>query len=168
MTPILHFADAVEAIVGILALVKGELRIVQTSMLGSILSNILLVLGCSFLAAGWKFKESNFQVTAAQASSSLMVLGTATLIIPAAYHSSRLEAEDMGSAGGALVELMGKKKDFEGLLTLSRGTAVVSSSTRNAANGEPKCSPGSYSQVLLISYIACLSPKELIIMNRQN
>jgi Ca2+:H+ antiporter len=35
-------------------------------MLGSILSNILLVLGCSFLAGGLKFPESNFQVTAAQ------------------------------------------------------------------------------------------------------
>ncbi|KAK4058663.1 hypothetical protein OIO90_000107 [Microbotryomycetes sp. JL221] len=119
------FGNAVEAIVGILALVKGELRIVQTSMLGSILSNILLVLGCSFLAAGWKFKESNFQVTAAQASSSLMVLGTATLIIPAAYHSSRLEAEQMPHGGLQLIDALGKKKDFEGLLTLSRGTAVV-------------------------------------------
>ncbi|KAM0792477.1 hypothetical protein ACM66B_005151 [Microbotryomycetes sp. NB124-2] len=119
------FGNAVEAIVGILALVKGELRIVQTSMLGSILSNILLVLGCSFLAAGWNFKESNFQVTAAQASSSLMVLGTATLIIPAAYHSSRLEAEQMPHNGMQLIDAMGKKKDFEGLLTLSRGTAVV-------------------------------------------
>lgn len=48
------FGNAVEAIVGIIALMKGELRIVQTSMLGSILSNVLLVLGCSFLAAGWK------------------------------------------------------------------------------------------------------------------
>ncbi len=61
------FGNAVEIIVGIVALFKGEIRIVQTSvctrprtflrtrvhraqMLGSILSNILLVLGCSFLA----------------------------------------------------------------------------------------------------------------------
>lgn len=59
------FGNAVEIIVGLVALFKGEVRIVQTSvctrifirthayhvqMLGSILSNILLVLGCSFLA----------------------------------------------------------------------------------------------------------------------
>ena len=59
------FGNAVEIIVGLVALFKGEFRIVQTSvrtrillrtrvyreqMLGSILSNILLVLGCSFLA----------------------------------------------------------------------------------------------------------------------
>ena len=60
------FGNAVEIIVGLVALFKGEVRIVQTSvciriffsvtyvycvqMLGSILSNILLVLGCSFFA----------------------------------------------------------------------------------------------------------------------
>ena len=59
------FGNAIEIIVGLVALFKGEFRIVQTSvctqislstcvyrgqMLGSILSNILLVLGCSFLA----------------------------------------------------------------------------------------------------------------------
>ena len=59
------FGNAVEIIVGLVALFKGEFRIVQTSvctrillrtrvyseqMLGSILSNLLLVLGCSFLA----------------------------------------------------------------------------------------------------------------------
>lgn len=118
------FGNAVEAIVGILALIKGELRIVQTSMLGSILSNVLLVLGCSFLAAGWNFKESTFQRTAAQASSSLLVLGTATLVIPAAYHASRLDPEK-----DALVGILGKsQKDLDGLLVLSRGTALVRSS----------------------------------------
>lgn len=114
-------ADAVEAIVGIIALVKGELRIVQTSMLGSILSNILLVLGCSFIAGGIKFKESTFQQTAAQASSSLMILACSTLIIPAAYHASRLEKPvtdllSMSDRGEA---------DLQGLLTISRGTAIV-------------------------------------------
>jgi Ca2+:H+ antiporter len=69
------FGNAVEIIVGIVALFKGEVRIVQTSvrtrsepslytclthvylsqMLGSILSNILLVLGCSFVAGKLKF-----------------------------------------------------------------------------------------------------------------
>jgi Ca2+:H+ antiporter len=66
------FGNAVEIIVGIVALFKGEVRIVQTSvcirreilfirlftwlqMLGSILSNILLVLGCSFFAGMLKF-----------------------------------------------------------------------------------------------------------------
>lgn len=116
------FGNAVELIVGIIALQQGQLRIVQTSMLGSILSNILLVLGCSFIAGGMKFKESTFQATAAQTSSSLLVLTTATLIIPAAYHSSRLEVE-----GTYILGLLDKaSEDLKGLLVISRGTSIVS------------------------------------------
>lgn len=112
------FGNAVEAIVGIIALMKGELRIVQTSMLGSILSNVLLVLGCSFLAAGWKFKESSFQMTAAQASSSLLVLATSTLVIPAAFHASRMEL----LSGGTILD---PTSDLDALLTLSHGTSII-------------------------------------------
>ncbi|KAF8965287.1 Sodium/calcium exchanger protein-domain-containing protein [Flammula alnicola] len=103
------FGNAVEIIVGIAALLQDEIRIVQTSMLGSILSNILLVLGCSFLAAGYERNESLFQVTAAQASSSLMTLACITLVIPAAYQST-LDAD---------------KSNTKGLLIISRGTAIV-------------------------------------------
>ncbi|KAF9564348.1 Calcium/proton exchanger [Agrocybe pediades] len=102
------FGNAVEIIVGVAALLQDQIRIVQTSMLGSILSNILLVLGCSFLAAGLKRQESLFQVTAAQASSSLMTLACITLVIPAAYSST-----------------LGGGSDEHGLLVISRGTAIV-------------------------------------------
>src|SRR5258706_15242475 len=47
-------------------LCADELRIVQTSMLGSILSNILLVLGCSCFFGGLNHHENIFQMTAAQ------------------------------------------------------------------------------------------------------
>ncbi|KAG8908530.1 hypothetical protein FRB99_005890 [Tulasnella sp. 403] len=83
------FGNAVEIIVGVAALVQGELRIVQTSMLGSILSNLLLVLGMSFFVGGVYFMESHFHQTAAQTSSSLMTLACLTLVIPAAYHSAK-------------------------------------------------------------------------------
>ncbi|GAA5929564.1 hypothetical protein JCM3775_002377 [Rhodotorula graminis] len=121
------FGNAVELIVGVLALKRGELRIVQTSLLGSILSNLLLVLGCSFLVGGLKFKEQQFQATAAQASSSLMVLGTATLVIPAAYRANQLDGSLSNDGPGVLTLLddFGKKTDISGLLKLSRGTAII-------------------------------------------
>ncbi|GBE81741.1 calcium/proton exchanger [Sparassis latifolia] len=126
------FGNAVEIIVGIAALLQGELRIVQTSMLGSILSNLLLVLGCSFLAGGLKYPESNFQVTAAQTSSSLMTLACLTLVIPAAYHSSKLPTgNDTTDALLITFDRMGSKisdlddESQKGLLTLSRGTAIL-------------------------------------------
>ncbi|KAA1104568.1 hypothetical protein PGT21_026989 [Puccinia graminis f. sp. tritici] len=134
------FGNAVEAIVGIVALSQNQLRIVQTSMLGSILSNILLVLGCSFIAAGFKFKESKFQATAAQASASLMLLACIALVIPAAYFSSFLDKINTGRGNAAIpsgqdlvnglasgLQSHHDKTEFahHGLLVISRGTSVL-------------------------------------------
>lgn len=46
------FGNATEMIISIYALKKGMIRVVQQSLLGSILSNMLLVLGCAFFAGG--------------------------------------------------------------------------------------------------------------------
>jgi Ca2+:H+ antiporter len=77
--------------VSIVALIKGEIRIVQSSMLGSILSNVLLVLGCCFIAGGIHNTrtgtalgiEQVFNSTVASTMSSLMAVASASLIIPA-------------------------------------------------------------------------------------
>ncbi|KAK6344134.1 hypothetical protein TWF696_007777 [Orbilia brochopaga] len=82
------FGNAVELIVSIVALQKNEIRIVQASMLGSILSNILLVLGCCFLFGGMKYKEQTFNSTVASTMSSLMAVAAGSLIIPAALYNS--------------------------------------------------------------------------------
>lgn len=77
--------------VSIVALRQGQIRIVQASMLGSILSNILLVLGCCFVAGGIHNTrtgtasniEQRFNATVASTMSSLMAVASASLIIPA-------------------------------------------------------------------------------------
>jgi Ca2+:H+ antiporter len=51
------FGNAVELIVFIIALVEGEIRVVQAAALGSILSNLLLILGMCFVAGGLRFRE---------------------------------------------------------------------------------------------------------------
>ncbi|KLO19217.1 calcium/proton exchanger [Schizopora paradoxa] len=125
------FGNAVEIIVGIAALLQGELRIVQTSMLGSILSNLLLVLGCSFLAGGLYFRESLFSKTAAQTSASLMTLSCITLVVPAAYHMSQVDPTSGDSVKNLLNSLpTGEQKRHQdettaNLLAISRGTAVI-------------------------------------------
>ncbi|KAK4684150.1 Ca2+:H+ antiporter, partial [Tremellales sp. Uapishka_1] len=120
-----RFGNAVELIVAIAALRQNELRLVQTSLLGSVLSNLLLVLGMSFFAAGFFFHESTFQVTAAQASSSLMTLATITLILPAAYHFSN--ASDVSAIVNVIEDGTSDTADpsFHGLLVLSRGTSII-------------------------------------------
>lgn len=51
------FGNAVELIIFIIALAKNEIRIVQASLLGSILANLLLILGMSFFLGGLLFRE---------------------------------------------------------------------------------------------------------------
>ncbi|KAK9896636.1 calcium/proton exchanger [Cystobasidium minutum MCA 4210] len=140
------FGNAVEAIVGIVALSQNQLRIVQTSMLGSVLSNLLLVLGMSFWAAGKNYKQAKFQVTAAQTNSGILMLAGATLIIPAAYHASSTAKKPpfVSIPGGgtltkeALINLLttgatsiadddvpGSDGDLKGLLVISRATAII-------------------------------------------
>lgn len=112
------FGNAVELIVSIIALLNGQVRIVQASMLGSILLNSLLVLGCCFIAGGITRVQQTFNQTVAQTMSSLMALATAGLLIPAAFHASvpsnsKLRFPDPDSDADSKI------------LSLSRGVAII-------------------------------------------
>ena len=78
------FGNAVELIVSIIALLQHKILIVQTSLIGSMLSNLLLVLGMCFFFGGLKRKEQFFNVTVAQTAASLLALAIGSLIIPTA------------------------------------------------------------------------------------
>ncbi|KAF5377375.1 hypothetical protein D9757_008035 [Collybiopsis confluens] len=78
--------NAVELIVAIIALVQCKLHIVQSSLIGSILSNLLLVLGMCFFAGGVRFSEQGFGAVATQLNSSLLTLSVIAVLLPAAFH----------------------------------------------------------------------------------
>lgn len=80
------FGNAVELIVAIIALNKDEVTIVQTSLVGSILSNLLLVMGMCFFFGGVNRIEQKFNEVVAQTAASLLALAVASLIIPTAFH----------------------------------------------------------------------------------
>lgn len=86
--------NAVEVIISIIALRQNQIRIIQTSMIGSILSNSLLVLGCCFIAGGYNRLQQKFNKDIAQPMNSLMCLSACSLIIPAAFNA----AVDHGSS----------------------------------------------------------------------
>src|SRR3982751_6339077 len=72
------FGNAAELIVGVFLVADGELEVVRSSITGSIIGNLLLVLGASFFAGGLRFKEMHFSAAAAStgvASMSLAVAG---------------------------------------------------------------------------------------------
>jgi len=77
--------NAVEVVVAIQALLAGEIRIVQASMIGSIFSNLLLVLGGCFFVGGLHYKEQAFNSTAATANMSLLALSSMALVLPTPF-----------------------------------------------------------------------------------
>ena len=79
------FGNAAELIIAFIALRAGETEIVKASLTGSIIGNLLMVLGLSMLVGGWKHKELRFSRIAGESGSSMMVLGVVALVIPAIY-----------------------------------------------------------------------------------
>ncbi|KAI0525870.1 Calcium/proton exchanger [Xylaria bambusicola] len=89
------FGNAVELIVAIIALVDNQVTVVQTSLVGSVLSNLLLVLGFCFVAGGWNRSEQFFNTTVAQTAASLLALSVASLIVPTIFaHTPDLYNDD--------------------------------------------------------------------------
>ncbi|MFN8096233.1 MAG: calcium/proton exchanger [Vicinamibacteria bacterium] len=79
------FGNAAELIIGFMALRAGETEIVKASLTGSILGNMLMVLGLAMFVGGLRHKELRFSRMAAETGSGMMVLATVALVIPAIY-----------------------------------------------------------------------------------
>lgn len=100
--------------VSIVALKDNQIRVVQASMLGSILSNILLVLGCCFFIGGIRYPEQEFNTTVASTMSSLMAVASASLIIPASLFAAMSDSYQTAP-----------EDTRKSILLLSRGTAII-------------------------------------------
>lgn len=80
------FGNAVELIIGIIALREGLQTLVKASITGSILGNLLFVLGISFLIGGIRHPIQHFNVKAARSQSAMLWLSVGvTFVLPAAF-----------------------------------------------------------------------------------
>lgn len=79
------FGNAVELIIFIIALVADEIAIVQASLLGSILANLLLILGMCFLFGGLRFREQLYNSAVTQMSACLLSLSVISLLLPVSH-----------------------------------------------------------------------------------
>ncbi len=75
-----------EMIIGVFALRKGLHSVVKASLTGSIIGNVLLVLGLSLLAGGARHNTLRFNPRLANLNSKLLLLAVIGLIIPAIFH----------------------------------------------------------------------------------
>jgi Ca2+:H+ antiporter len=82
------FGNAAELIIAGIALYKGYIPVVKASITGSIIGNILLVLGLSILLGGTKYKEQRFNKSGARTTIISLSLAAIALIIPTVFHLS--------------------------------------------------------------------------------
>ena len=80
------FGNAAELIIAIAALQRGLHDVVKASLTGSIIGNILLVLGASILAGGIRRDHQRFERSAAAVGSTLLALAAVGLLVPAVFH----------------------------------------------------------------------------------
>jgi len=79
------FGNAPELIIALFALGEGLHEVVKASLVGSILGNILLVMGAAMLVGGFNRDRQKFDATAAQAQSLMLLLASVALIMPAIF-----------------------------------------------------------------------------------
>jgi len=79
------FGNAPEIIIALFALNKGLHEVVKASLVGSILGNILLVLGAAMFVGGLGRDRQRFDRTAASAQSSMLLLAAVALVMPAIF-----------------------------------------------------------------------------------
>ncbi len=80
--------NAAELIIAIFLVKDGLFEMVKASITGSIIGNLLLVLGISVVTGGLKYREQRFNVALASHSASLMILAVIALFIPAMFARS--------------------------------------------------------------------------------
>jgi Ca2+:H+ antiporter len=111
------FGNAPELIIAFFALKEGLQEVVKASIVGSIVGNILLVLGAAMLVGGLKREKQTFNRTAAAAQSAMLLLALTALIMPALFQLIH---------GGGLPSVGDERIDFgSDLETLSLGVAIV-------------------------------------------
>ncbi|MBV9159898.1 MAG: calcium/proton exchanger [Candidatus Kaiserbacteria bacterium] len=79
------FGNATELIIGFFALQAGLVEVVKASITGSIIGNLLLVLGLAMFMGGLKREHQKFNRAGALASASTLLLSTIALILPAIF-----------------------------------------------------------------------------------
>lgn len=87
------FGNATELIIAFFALKAGMFDVVKASLAGSVLGNILLVLGCSIFVGGLKHKELKFDAQQGVFTSTMLLFAVVGLAIPAVFFFSNAVPE---------------------------------------------------------------------------
>jgi Ca2+:H+ antiporter len=96
------FGNAPELIIALFALGKGLQEVVKASIIGSIIGNILLVLGAAMLFGGIGREKQTFSRTGASVQTSMLLLAAAALLMPAIFEL--VDGKGLPAPGAELVD----------------------------------------------------------------
>jgi Ca2+:H+ antiporter len=100
------FGNMIELLISIIALSKGLIRVVQASVIGSIVGNILFLLGLSIFVGGVRFKHQKFNKEAAGVSSTMLIIVIVGLTIPTVYTIVRPDSPHLKTLNAAVAVVM--------------------------------------------------------------
>ncbi len=86
------FGNVTELVIAVFLILEDQTEIVKASLTGSILGNLLLVLGLSFLAGGLKHEEQEYNARSASIHATSLVLAVTALLMPALFALSQESA----------------------------------------------------------------------------
>ena len=101
------FGNLVEMLLVIAGIRRNQVVVVQCTLLGSILSNLLLVMGCAFLLGGWFYATQKYSQQGASTQCTLLALSVFSIALPTLY-----------------AKILEETQEFEHMLQVSRWSSV--------------------------------------------
>jgi len=100
------FGNAIELMIAILALKEGLVMVVQASIIGSIIGNILLLMGIAIFFGGIRYKKQTFNKQAIGVSSTMLIIAVAGLTIPTMYNFASSTGEHVETISYAVAIIL--------------------------------------------------------------
>jgi Ca2+:H+ antiporter len=120
------FGNAPELIIALFALGKGLHEVVKASIVGSIISNCLLVLGAAMFFGGWKREKQTFNRAMAHSQAAMLLLAMVAVVMPAIFEL--IHGHGLPAVGDTRVNYGGKVETVSaivsGILLLSYGAGL--------------------------------------------
>lgn len=135
------FGNVTELIIAFFLILEGEFEVVKASITGSIIGNVLLVLGLAFLVGGWSRREQQFSRVGAGVHSASLVIAVIALLMPALFAFSPEATEFRTEAVSVGVSIVLVTVYALGLL-FSFKTHKSQFGSPHASEGTPKWSKG--------------------------
>ncbi len=161
------FGNAAELIIALVALKSGLVELVKASITGSILGNLLLILGLSFLAGGAKGGMVRFNRTNAGMSAAMLALAVIGLVFPAVFHATHDRPSPLAELhlSEAVAVILAVTYLLSLLFSLKTHKALFGGGDHPAV--EPKWSVGPSVGILALATIGVVVESEILVHSVQ-